>query len=64
MQKEIVPMKAQPVQIGAADPLLNLPAKLWRDTFINIHVKEPVTPRRADTLVALMAKILARKARR
>jgi hypothetical protein len=34
MQEEIVPMKAQPVDVGSANGLFNFPTKFWRHAFI------------------------------
>lgn len=55
-------MKTKAVDVCALNALLNFPAKLWCHPFIVIHVKEPVAPRHSNTLVSLMAEMLARKA--
>ena len=64
MQEEIVPMKAQPVHVSAADALFNFPAKFRRHALIDIHVQEPVAAGCLDALISLMAEILAREAGR
>jgi hypothetical protein len=64
MQEEIMAMKAQPVHVGPADGLFNFLTKFWRHAFIDIHVQEPVTAGCLNTLISLMAEILAREAGR
>ena len=64
MQKEIVTAEAEAVDIAGANAFFYLSAKLWRLTFVDIHVKQPVATGRRNAFVSLMAEIFARKPRR